>query len=261
MDIPIGTTCSTRVKLLSLIEDIEIVARELIEFLTSSKPSRQDDIDPGQLIELLKIKDEEFQETLKTAKLQAAKQKEFDLIKAEVERRDFHIKQLQRNLMESESILATAIYQAKQKLEAIRQANQHKISSEELIRYAHKISAGNTVAAPPTWLPGDPRRPYPTEVDMRGSLLCRSNDMSGASSSMAMDSLMAGRGGHMPFASQHSIPMQPLTWQPSTEVQSTTLARLPSHCLPIDSTKSHPKDTEEVEMMSSDSSSSSSSDE
>jgi len=27
MDIPIGTTCSTRVKLLSLIEDIEIVAR------------------------------------------------------------------------------------------------------------------------------------------------------------------------------------------------------------------------------------------
>lgn len=48
-------------------------------------------------------------ECFQTARLQAAKQKEFDLLKAEVENRDFHIKQLQRNLMESESILVSKI--------------------------------------------------------------------------------------------------------------------------------------------------------
>jgi len=49
---------------------------------------------------------------------------------------------------------ATAIYQAKQKLHTIYQANNRKISSEELIKYAHKISASNAVAAPPTWAVG-----------------------------------------------------------------------------------------------------------
>jgi hypothetical protein len=33
----------------------------------------------------------------------------------------------------------------------VQQANGRKISSEELIKYAHKISASNAVAAPSTW--------------------------------------------------------------------------------------------------------------
>ncbi len=48
----------------------------------------------------------------------------------------------------------SAIYQAKKKLQSIEQANSKKISSEELIKYAHKISASNAVAAPPNWAPG-----------------------------------------------------------------------------------------------------------
>lgn len=51
-------------------------------------------------------------------------------------------------------VQATAIYQAKQKLQTINQAKSRKISSEELIKYAHKISASNAVAAPPTWAIG-----------------------------------------------------------------------------------------------------------
>ena len=49
---------------------------------------------------------------------------------------------------------ATAIYQAKEKLKAIKQAKKGAISSEELIKYAHRISATNAVAAPLTWAPG-----------------------------------------------------------------------------------------------------------
>jgi len=36
------------------------------------------------------------------------------------------------------------------------------VSSEELIRYGHRISASNAVCAPLNWAQGDARRPYPT---------------------------------------------------------------------------------------------------
>ena len=49
---------------------------------------------------------------------------------------------------------ATAIYQASQKLESIKKANRRKLSTDELIKYAHAISASHAVAAPPTWMPG-----------------------------------------------------------------------------------------------------------
>ena len=49
---------------------------------------------------------------------------------------------------------STAIFQAKQKLESINKANEKRISSEDLIKFAHRISASNAVEAPPTWQPG-----------------------------------------------------------------------------------------------------------
>ena len=57
---------------------------------------------------------------------------------------------------------ATAIFQAKQKLTAIDRANRRPVSSEDLIKFAHRISASNAVCAPLNWQQGDLRRPYPT---------------------------------------------------------------------------------------------------
>lgn len=59
---------------------------------------------------------------------------------------------------------ATAIYQAKQKLQSIARANKRPVGSEDLIKFAHRISASNAVCAPLTWQQGDPRRPYPTGI-------------------------------------------------------------------------------------------------
>lgn len=59
---------------------------------------------------------------------------------------------------------ATALFQAKQKLQSINKASKHPVSSEDLIKYAHRISASNAVCAPLTWQPGDARRPYPTGI-------------------------------------------------------------------------------------------------
>jgi mediator of RNA polymerase II transcription subunit 4 len=127
----------------------------------------------AQLTELLVAKNNELNETLKLAAEQAQIDKKMDILKAEVERQDNDINHLQKQLKEAEQILSTAIYQANQKLQSISRANKRPVSSEELIKFAHRISASNAICAPLTWQQGDPRRPYPTDIEMRLGLLGR----------------------------------------------------------------------------------------
>lgn len=79
--------------------------------------------------------------------------------------------QLVQKLVEEELILATALYQAKQKLSIIKKTEDNPIQSEELIKYSHNISSQHSVASPYNWTNGDIRRPYPTDIQMRQSLL------------------------------------------------------------------------------------------
>ena len=72
---------------------------------------------------------------------------------------------------------STAIYQARQKLDSIQKSKENPVSSEELIKYAHRISASNAVSAPLNWQQGDPRRPYPTDMEMRLGLLGRTEQV------------------------------------------------------------------------------------
>ena len=85
-------------------------------------------------------------------------------------RRDSDIQQLQKQLKEDEQILEIAVYQAKEKLKSIEKARKGAISSEEIIRYAHRISASDAVCTPLAWVPGDPQRPYPTDLERRSGL-------------------------------------------------------------------------------------------
>jgi mediator of RNA polymerase II transcription subunit 4 len=110
----------------------------------------------AQLTELLVAKNNELNETLKLAAEQAQIDKKMDILKAEVERQDNDINHLQKQLKEAEQILSTAIYQANQKLQSISRANKRPVSSEELIKFAHRISASNAICAPLTWQQGDP---------------------------------------------------------------------------------------------------------
>lgn len=88
---------------------------------------------------------------------------------------DSEIQKLQKQLKEAEQILATAIFQARQKLSSISKANKRPVNSEELIKYAHRISAADAVCAPLNWMPGDIRRPYPTDIEMRMGLIGKSD--------------------------------------------------------------------------------------
>lgn len=128
------------------------------------------------LTDLLVAKDNELKDTLQLAAEQAQIEQKMDILRAEVERQDQDINQLQKQLKEAEQILSTAIYQANQKLQSIARASKRPVSSEELIKFAHRISASNAVCAPLTWQQGDPRRPYPTDIEMRLGFLGRLSD-------------------------------------------------------------------------------------
>lgn len=153
-----------------------MIFREIIENAIAPKSSKLSGPEYAQLTDLLVAKDNELKDTLKLASEQAQINKKLDTLKAEVERQDQDINHLQKQLKEAEQILSTAIYQANQKLQSIARANKRPVSSEELIKFAHRISASNAICAPLTWQQGDQRRPYPTDIEMRLGLLGRLSD-------------------------------------------------------------------------------------
>ena len=46
------------------------------------------------------------------------------------------------------------MYEAKKKLASVNKAEEKAVSADDLIRFAHRISASGAVAAPSTWVPG-----------------------------------------------------------------------------------------------------------
>jgi len=153
------------------LEDFENITKELFD--TIAKNHSQKVIRPDMNETIMKIvdqlvdKNEDVQENIKIALQQVEKHKKISQLKEELAKKDEEILQLLSQLKESESILATAIFQARKKLEVTEQAKKSSVSCEELIKFAFRISSGNSVEAPPDWVPGDPRRPYPLDIEMR----------------------------------------------------------------------------------------------
>uniref|UniRef100_A0A8C6SCD4 Mediator of RNA polymerase II transcription subunit 4 n=1 Tax=Neogobius melanostomus TaxID=47308 RepID=A0A8C6SCD4_9GOBI len=182
---------STKERLVSVLDDLEVLSRELIEMLALSRNQKLPQ--PGedsQILELLVQRDREFQELMAVAQSQGKVHDEMQRLEKEVEKRDSDIQQLQKQLKE-----ATAVYQAKEKLKSIDKARKGSVSSEELIKYAHRISASNAVCAPLNWVPGDPRRPYPTDLEMRSGMLGLMANLptNGVNGHLPGDALAAGR--------------------------------------------------------------------
>jgi mediator of RNA polymerase II transcription subunit 4 len=133
-------------------------------------------VDIGDFADLIVSKHKELQCQVQVAREQEDFEKKIGTLRQDVDKEEEEIKTLQKKLKEAEHILATAIYQAKQKLKLIRKANENSIPSDELIKYAHKISSSHSVAAPYNWEQGDPRRPYPTDMEMKLGLIGQSPD-------------------------------------------------------------------------------------
>lgn len=231
------------------------------------KPQRQGtnwEHSHSQIADLLVSKDKELKHYLQLAAVQEEIEQRSDSIRAVIAKLDEEIGQLQQHLRNAEQILATAIYQAKQKLAHIHKANEKSLSSEELIRYAHRISASHAVAAPYNWEVGDPRRPYPTDIEMRSGLLGQ-----GFSDALLHPPVAPGPSVHqqqapvLPHQAQaaggmdmnrQNGPSAQFQWSADVKSNAATLPPLPPD------QKAKDQSVEDVEVMSTDSSSSSSSD-
>ncbi|EDS36686.1 mediator complex [Culex quinquefasciatus] len=121
-----------------------------------------------QLVELLVSKDKEMKSTLQLAADQAGIERKLDGLRDQVRDQDKEINQLQKQLKEAEYILATSIFQARQKLTSFAKATKRPVLSDELIKFAHRKIASNAICAPLTWQQGDQRQPYPTDRDAAG---------------------------------------------------------------------------------------------
>ncbi|XP_051938014.1 mediator of RNA polymerase II transcription subunit 4 [Hippocampus zosterae] len=246
------TAKPTKERLLNVLDDLEVLSRELIEMLALSRSQKLPQ--PGedtQILELLVRRDREFQDLMEVAQRQGKVHQEMQRLEKEVEKRDGDIQQLQKQLKEAEHILATAVYQAKEKLKSIARARKGSISSEELIKYAHRISASNAVCAPLNWLPGDPRRPYPTDLEMRSGVLGHMANLptNGVNGHLPGDALAAGR---LPDVLTPHYP-----WQ-SSELSAGMLPPHHAADFALEPPGHNKENEDDVEAMSTDSSSSSS---
>ncbi|EDS38965.1 mediator complex subunit 4 [Culex quinquefasciatus] len=260
---------STKERLLAIVDDIEIISKELIENTIAPKHQKISSADHAQLVELLVSKDKEMKSTLQLAADQAGIERKMDGLRDQVRDQDEEINQLQKQLKEAEHILATSIFQARQKLTSIAKATKRPVSSDELIKFAHRISASNAICAPLTWQQGDLRRPYPTDIEMRLGFLGKSDlTINGHQNPAGQNSLgeinrtgAAGGSGTTPGGSSGGgtgeIPasaQNQFAWHPSGELHMTMGG---GSSVPLD-TRAGGQD--DVEVMSTDSSSSSSSD-
>jgi len=172
-----SNSTSTREKLLGLVDDIELITKEICENAIAPKAKRLSAPEHEELTTLLIQKDNELKESIQLAAQQGKIDQNMKALQEEVQKQDNCIKQLQKQLKDAETLLSTAIYQARQKLDSIQKSKENPVSSEELIKYAHRISASNAVSAPLNWQQGDPRRPYPTDMEMRLGLLGRTEQV------------------------------------------------------------------------------------
>ena len=166
----------TKKQLLTLIDDVDLIVRQLFETLAqqsnSDSTAMETDsnklkMDAGQLTDLLIQKNNALLKLTVTAREQQKLYKQIQNAQAEIAHQDQMIGSLQKHLKQAEYLLASALHQAKEQLRLFDEANERVVMSEDVISYAHQISASCSTAAPLNWTPGDPRRPYPQDIQMR----------------------------------------------------------------------------------------------
>ncbi len=151
-----------------------VFLRELIIQTCNSNKVKQNNETNNELNELTKLliqKQSELDRFIEIAAEQQLVHDKINKVKTALSSIESQIKYLITCLKEAEQILSSAVYQSKIKLEMIKKAKP--LPSEEIIKYAYKISSENAVCCPENWVPDNPKRPYPTDADMRRGWLAR----------------------------------------------------------------------------------------
>ena len=82
----------TKEVILTLIEDIELIAKEMVENAVAPKQKRMSQQEHKAVTELLVQKDKDLKRALKVAAEQGEVEREIEKVRAEVDRQDLNIK-------------------------------------------------------------------------------------------------------------------------------------------------------------------------
>lgn len=182
----------TKARLLSAMDDIEVISRQLLEVISNKIQNNQartenttqqqqentkEVMDAGQLTKLLVAKEKNVKELAVIAREQYKLKTDIDNVKRKLEAADERITCMHDNFKNAEILQATTIYHAKELLKKMERAQAKPVGSEDLVKYAHKISASCSTVAPLNWSPGDPRRPYPQDIEMKLGWLGQCSNM------------------------------------------------------------------------------------
>ena len=149
-----------------------------MQTINSSKirlPNEQATSEMIQLTQLIIQKQNELNNFVNIASKQQNLYEKINKLKCELVESDSSIKTLLVYLKEAEQLLSSAVYQSKLKLSMIKKSRP--LPTDLIVRYAHKISADYGVCCPENWVPENPKRPYPTDSDMRRGWLSQISNM------------------------------------------------------------------------------------
>ncbi|KAL7286843.1 hypothetical protein TKK_0018982 [Trichogramma kaykai] len=173
---------NSKEQLSMILNDFETLTHALLLSYFAPKNQRiNEDIKLSctQIIDLFIIKQKELQRLLIEIKEKVIIQKEIETLKKAVRSKDQVIISLWSELKKAEEILRETMCKATEKLQAMREVKTKPVDSNDLIKYAAKLSThDNAITSPLDWQPNDPRRPYPTETEMKLSLFYEDNNKS-----------------------------------------------------------------------------------
>ncbi|KAI6226275.1 Mediator of RNA polymerase II transcription subunit 4 [Aphelenchoides fujianensis] len=181
---------SLREKLLEIVDRIDDNVKVAVESLFTpvggaERAQRTDDF--NESIERMIGDMKRFNEMLEFVQPHQEREEYIRQLHELVDDRDQLICKLAKELKTIELSLTEATFQAHRKLKALRTAQEKRVNSEQVVRYAHTISRSYSVAAPFTWVQGDPSRPFPIELDFANSqLLNKGHAVGVAPSAMEM---------------------------------------------------------------------------
>merc|ERR1712131_390787 len=203
-------------QLLLLIDEIEELTMEIFASVQNNTPS-------DNLVEMLIKKDRQLAQLLQTANEQKQLYDKIENYKEQIKKYDTRILNFQSKLLEAEGLLLPVLHQAKERLKVIKSARQNKVNSEEIVRYSHKISACHATSSPIDWVPGNPKRPYPTDVDMRAGILSQfhPNQQQTNNTDVPRPEAPLGTDGLMAIMKNNQEPVTRIgdTWRPGGQVR------------------------------------------
>ncbi|PAV65385.1 hypothetical protein WR25_19309 isoform A [Diploscapter pachys] len=203
---------SLRDNMSECVDDIENIVKQIMDSLLNHRHQKSSE-SLTNLVKLFDTKQADLRQLLGKVEQFHERASLTRELEGCVKERDELINEVLTNLQGAELALTSTVFQANRKLKLVREAEARPVNSEAIIKVAHQISKGSSVAAPFNWQIGDPSRPFPTEPEFRES------------------SLMTGRQTAHPTSQSYSLARQFANTQIRTPPQMGRPGGMPSPML------------------------------